>query len=260
MVKDSHCVEFANCIAIMSTLLLYFATLLLLAREATADCKKINSCSCKMDDGKVIDLSPLAGQGKPRFRDQPKDNYYYSYNPCTDFSDIAQDCINVAVCQKSLDGQFLFDLGKQASAAFSSSGGNVVIKYTGEGTEHTGTRISKVILKCTPPGSPDTLVVDGELVTQEYDFELSSPHCCPKAGGGSGGGGISVGTILCIVALVVVVVYVIGGVLFMKFVKHEEGTDVIPNKEFWTGVPALVKDGVLFVVSPLRKNKSYESV
>lgn len=46
--------------------------------------------------------------------------------------------------------------------------------------------------------------------------------------------------------LVIVVVYFVGGVLFMKFKREASGKDLIPNVEFWSSIPGLVKDGIKF--------------
>ena len=36
-------------------------------------------------------------------------------------------------------------------------------------------------------------------------------------------------------------VYAVAGVVLMKFYKKKEGSDVIPNKEFWVSFPGYVK-------------------
>ena len=41
--------------------------------------------------------------------------------------------------------------------------------------------------------------------------------------------------------LVLVVVYVVAGVAVNKYALHKEGSDVIPQKAFWSDVPSLVK-------------------
>ena len=41
--------------------------------------------------------------------------------------------------------------------------------------------------------------------------------------------------------IVFIVVYLIGGILFLKYYKKEEGSDVIPNREFWSDFPSKVK-------------------
>jgi len=38
-----------------------------------------------------------------------------------------------------------------------------------------------------------------------------------------------------------VVVYLIAGVLILKFVKKEEGINLIPNRTIWVKIPGLVK-------------------
>ncbi|XP_077979000.1 uncharacterized protein LOC144434423 [Glandiceps talaboti] len=250
----------------MSAILLC-SFLLLLARQTVGDCVKINSCSCKFDDGKVIDLTPLAGEGgKPKFYEQlgPGSEYFYSYNPCEDFSEDG-DCKDVAVCQLTVDKKNYYDLGDQKSASFSTAGEIVTITYVGQGQILPMVeRTSKVRLICGSPGSADSLTIYGESGpgTTLYNFDLSSPHCCPKdaPSGGDTSSGISIGTILLIVVIVLVTVYFVGGILFLKFVKNEEGSDVIPNKNFWVVLPGLIKDGILFAVKPCRKTSSYDTV
>ncbi|XP_077978999.1 uncharacterized protein LOC144434422 [Glandiceps talaboti] len=245
----------------MSAILLC-SFLLLLARQTVGDCVKINSCSCMFDDGRVIDLTPLAGSGSPTFFQLPgPEQFLYSYNPCNDFSDAAKDCINVAVCQISSDRSFYYDLGDQNSAIFSTVGDVVTITYSGTGELSPSTRTSEVKLICA--SGDDKLNVLGETSqsSRTYDFELSSLHCCPRApGGGGSSSSISIGTILCIIVIVLVTVYFVGGILFLKFVKKEEGSDVIPNKNFWFVLPGLIKEGILFAVRPCRKTSAYENV
>ena len=40
---------------------------------------------------------------------------------------------------------------------------------------------------------------------------------------------------------VLVIVYLVGGVLYMRFVRGATGIEMVPNLEFWKEVPALVK-------------------
>ena len=35
--------------------------------------------------------------------------------------------------------------------------------------------------------------------------------------------------------------YFVGGVIFMKFIRHETGAKAIPNVEFWTSIPGNAK-------------------
>lgn len=47
-------------------------------------------------------------------------------------------------------------------------------------------------------------------------------------------------------ALVLLVLYLVLGVVVMKFVKHQEGTELIPHKSFWSDLPFKVKVSFLF--------------
>lgn len=60
---------------------------------------------------------------------------------------------------------------------------------------------------------------------------------------------------------VLIVVYFVGGALFLKFARGAEGMDIIPNREFWSDLPTLCKDGIMFIVNKIRGGpSSYETV
>jgi len=59
---------------------------------------------------------------------------------------------------------------------------------------------------------------------------------------------MSPGTAICIVIVVLAVVYFVAGVAYNYFRLEKSGYDLIPNKSFWEGLPALTKDGVTFAV------------
>jgi hypothetical protein len=40
--------------------------------------------------------------------------------------------------------------------------------------------------------------------------------------------------------------YLAIGILWQKYKRDESGLDLIPNREFWRGLPELVKDGCRF--------------
>ena len=45
-------------------------------------------------------------------------------------------------------------------------------------------------------------------------------------------------------------VYLIAGVAFMKFVKKAEGKEVVPNVNFWTALPELIKVSLQSTINP----------
>ena len=48
---------------------------------------------------------------------------------------------------------------------------------------------------------------------------------------------------------VLIVVYIISGVVFMKYKKEATGSELIPNKQLWISLPALVKVNILVLYS-----------
>jgi len=51
---------------------------------------------------------------------------------------------------------------------------------------------------------------------------------------------------LCCSLLVVVILYFLIGIIFMKFAKKAQGPEIIPNIEFWKGLPSLVKVNISY--------------
>jgi len=58
------------------------------------------------------------------------------------------------------------------------------------------------------------------------------------------------------------VVYLVAGVLFNKFKRGLTGVELVPNVTFWSSIPGLVKDGVMFIVNKIRglRGGGYQSV
>ncbi|XP_035688273.1 cation-dependent mannose-6-phosphate receptor-like [Branchiostoma floridae] len=246
--------------------------LLLLAGQGFAQnqttCTKNTACSCTMSDGSGDVNLQFVESGKPTYKDQvatvQKDDYLYSWNPCTPFTEgpagDQDSCTNMAACQISSDQTNFFGLGTHDSAQFAldsdpTTGESVVsVVYQAASSG----RASEVLLKCTTGATVFTVL--GEIQQGQYIFQLESPCCCPGAKEGCMGVGISGGTIVLIIAVSVVVVYFVGGMIIMKFVKKAEGLAVIPNSGFWSSLPGYIKEGVLFIVSPCRRSGKYDSI
>jgi hypothetical protein len=89
-----------------------------------------------------------------------------------------------------------------------------------------------------------------------YQIFMSHKSACS-------GGGLSGGSILLITLTVLFVVYFLGGFIFLKFVRGNEGVkECIPNYEFWSDLPSLCKDGLMFIINKIRGGGSggYETV
>jgi len=114
-------------------------------------------------------------------------------------------------------------------------------------------------------GSP---AYESKPTGNSFLLKWKSKNACATNGkaiadsGSSSGGGLSGGSIMMIIILVVVVVYLTAGIAYQKLKNHAEGLDLIPNKDFWTSLPGLVKDGVMFIVNKIRgtSGNTYSSV
>ncbi|XP_072179554.1 cation-dependent mannose-6-phosphate receptor-like [Diadema setosum] len=239
--------------------------------EGQQECKALvggNKCSCSYSDtttgtSKVFDFTVLGKQsGGPAFpyqgAVQKPDDYVYAYNPCYPFTDGM--CTNVAACQKNKGGTIFYDIGDPNTPAFSVENGDIVITYT-----TSDARTSKVYFHCDASAKKKaTYIVQGELSTGTYTFTINTCLACVNdvAGCMTGSSGLTAGGVICIVFTVLVVVYFVGGILFMKYVRGAQGKEVIPNYDFWSDFPALVKDGVMHLVGLCRGDSTsgYESI
>ena len=122
-----------------------------------------------------------------------------------------------------------------------------------------------ITLKCggTPLESGGVVAVSEQL---QFTFQLASQYVCggpPPTGtnkptdptGGpttnpsnqpGSGGGLTWGGVMVIILSVVLVVYVGGMVAFAYFRQNKRGKELIPNPDFWSSIPGLVKDGCKF--------------
>ena len=78
---------------------------------------------------------------------------------------------------------------------------------------------------------------------------LAAPQSTTKnpSGGGGGGGRIGGGTVFIIILIVLAFVYLVGFALFYHFRHQRHGVELIPHREFWTGLPGYARDGATYV-------------
>ena len=107
----------------------------------------------------------------------------------------------------------------------------------------------EVLLVCQAgfkgPGKP---VYAGEDPPLNFKFTWVSENACP-IGSAGGGGDFSYGWIFVILLLVGLTTYFVVGIIIKRKKYEATGTDSIPNKEFWTSLPGLVKDGFIFMLN-----------
>lgn len=74
---------------------------------------------------------------------------------------------------------------------------------------------------------------------------------------------LSGGSVCLIILAVVIPLYILGGILYNKYMKGREGTAMLPNHTFWANLPGLCADGFRFMICrpPVGpKNDEYERV
>ncbi|XP_045168083.1 cation-dependent mannose-6-phosphate receptor-like isoform X2 [Mercenaria mercenaria] len=201
----------------------------------------------------MIDLSSVGNtDGNPLFYDLPStlDEFLYSYNPCGPFTELT--CVDVAACQYSPYYYTGYDIGVPDKVSFNYDGLNVIANYVSQ----DGTRQSFITLVCDPGAATPSLDVMGESTTTQYYMTLTSAAACPVPSPFGSSGGISGGSVLLIIFFVLLAVYLATGVAFNKFRRSASGKELIPNLNFWTELPALVRDGVKYSLSLVCKRKS----
>merc|ERR1719494_342868 len=218
-------------------------------------------CSCKFTNGSYVSLWTLNDKNSVKFpdlKDSGGDDFTYEYNPCTVFSlgtADNSDCDDVVVCQVAKDKSNYYSCGYPTAFETSlDSDGNVVFSYQGgrkDLEEWQKNRKTKITLKCDKTAkTPKISEVSQSFEDDSYSFTVTSKCACaggckvdPAYGGSKG---LSVGSTLLIVTFVLLIIYLVCGILFNKYKREKTGSEMIPNKEFWSKLPGLVKEGLVF--------------
>ncbi|XP_073235403.1 uncharacterized protein [Porites lutea] len=148
--------------------------------------EKIDNCSCRKSNGKVISLREIDGPSGPAFKGIPTKAPYHTtlvfdWNPCTKFSE-GSSCIDLLICQKfSLSPENTFPCGDTVGSFEVNSEGNTVMNYEPV-VDATGyKRTFKITLKCDPgkfPGYTDGVTEVYTPLTSEYSMTFSSKCAC----------------------------------------------------------------------------------
>ncbi|XP_065196060.1 cation-dependent mannose-6-phosphate receptor-like [Sycon ciliatum] len=230
------------------------------------------SCKCTIsggkDDQKVIDLSPLR---KAALKANDTNNQYqYEWKLCDalNLPPATGSCTTAeaaAVCQN--DRGIWRSTGRQTNSSFEFSSGYWHVRY-GEGekaTQPVGTRQTRAMLMCDPLVEGEFKIIAESDLT--YALALTSKYACPAKPSPpappphSSGHKLSVGSVLTIIFFVVLIAYIVGGAVYLRGARGAEGLEMIPNYTFWTALPGYIKDGVVFLFSMGRADKSgYETI
>ncbi|XP_067649906.1 cation-dependent mannose-6-phosphate receptor-like [Haliotis asinina] len=228
----------------------YFVLCIMSVLSAADECVKVDSCTCKTSKH-TINLHPLSADPGPRFTALGKSNDKYFYNPCKDFT---EGTVSGVVIQEQAGVYYIN--GDDNTATFSGDPELGTLLLTYQHTDGSLIRHSKIRLLCK--ANTDELVFNEENPKVNYHFTLYTQHLC--FGGQGQSGGLSTGSVLVIIFFVSLLVYLIAGIMFLKFVRKAEGTEMIPNYEFWTAMPSLIREGVYFTFRGFKTEATYEKI
>ena len=186
------------------------------------------------------------------------DNYgnQYFLNLCG-HSTAPCDETDTSVCQRASNFIFyscgLLNTQTMEANPDVGAGQGLIVKYSG-GTRCSGgpSRSTTVKLTCLSTEDPGYIYDQAEGDCSYTLYMYSAAACGKKVGGG--GGGIGAGSIILIILVCLVVLYFgLGAVYQWKFKEAKEPVEFIIHREFWFAIPALVKDGVLFIAHGFKK-------
>ncbi|XP_066029423.1 uncharacterized protein [Pocillopora verrucosa] len=215
----------------------------------TAACEKINDCSCRMSDDKVLNLEPLDKTSRPSFtgmKDTDDKPNVYSWNPCTKFKE-GNNCEDALLCQETPSRDY-YTVAKEVSSFDENSDGSINITYTPctVPSQKDFVREAIIVLMCdhSEDRGKFSQFHEHKIIPNQkslYTATFSTKYACFESGG------LSTGSILLIVFFPLVLIYFIAGLLYNKIHKGVSSfPEMIPNHSFWGDVPFLVKDGCVF--------------
>lgn len=179
-----------------------------------------------------------------------------AFTPCRN----AYKCPNetVMLCQylDAGDTVVLSSMSSVKASAWSNAGGGHGYEWiiqNGESCgEVYGDRLVDFNFTCGPTTDMTIQVSETSPCRYSVQATVECSAAAPVSGGGEGG------TIFVIVFFVSAILYCgIGAALNHR--KGLTGTEMIPQREFWMGLPGLVKDGIKFTMGGCKKGGTYES-
>lgn len=243
--------------AVVSVVSLQFICLTV---EAAEDCQIHNDDFCRCSAGSLtLDLREI-GLSFPVSANDAGNDYSYTYTPCT-----PQVCGNSGgaasvLCQLNLDNNASYAIGRYTPFNWTitmQSPLQFILMYGG-GDEANGKPRSGVVEFLSEGGTTKfTYANEGENL--DYYFNVVGSGVAPvKRKGKAQAEDISgpIGISIIVLALLGFVIYFILGGLFLYYKRGARGKEVIPNYAFWKDLPFLLKDGLLFTISPCYKRQS----
>eukprot|EP00039_Didymoeca_costata_P025887 m.14461 g.14461 ORF g.14461 m.14461 type:complete len:260 (+) comp5104_c0_seq1:61-840(+) len=212
-------------------------------------------------------------------------NYEFVFNVCAQTVWTDDACPSGSgVCERLIESQQGTDVyGLQSTATWGSdSSGSYIDMNTNDQYPcmFGNDMVSRIYFSCDSSATTPVVSIQEESYYEcTIYLKISTAIAC--GGGGGGGedpgkdpnkGKISaedekdVGMILCVLFFVFGIIYFAGGATYLYKQKGERGWEMVPNKDFWSSIPGLVKDGMAFSYAKVKEwtgkgdNEGYQNV
>ena len=242
--------KMASRIFIFFTLLHFLYTYCIPTYQEYLTCDKINSCACRLSNGEVIDLSPLAYTELVA----GGENSLYQMFLCKseDYGDDTSTCNkenDVVICQdlSAAEGiHIYYNWGRQYTAEFAVANPyplQIEILYR----HGDGDRNSTVNVRCDK-STTATLSLLG-VYNRHAEFALHTKYGCP--GYKAASAVVPALFIILLFALAAFGLYFIIGAIVNWKMKGAKGVEAVPNFLFWRETPLLFIDGFYLLGAPV---------
>lgn len=123
-----------------------------------------------------------------------------------------------------------------------------------------GRGITEIVVTCSKSNQVTYTTVGDSTNPGTYEIDATGPCTAGGGGGAAATHGesekIEVGWILTGILLVGGMVYFVAGTMYNQKYKGLTGKESLPNVDFWTSLPSLVKEGVGFTVAKVKEKTS----
>ncbi|KAB0793917.1 hypothetical protein PPYR_13537 [Photinus pyralis] len=205
-------------------------------------CVESSPCQCELNDNKHIDLTKLNKNNT--FFSTSSLNLTYFFFPCRDVQFIPETylpkapiannhCLTGAsLCLYNASNSNLTNLGLATEGKFLNDFPKT-LHFSHENVE------TSILLQCTPDYPSAYLIF-----SSKNNLLLFSSSACIQMGHP----GLSIGSTILILFCTIFGVYLLGGAFILHCLRGARGTEMIPNLDFWSSIPGLVKDGTIFLL------------
>jgi hypothetical protein len=196
--------------------------------------------------------------------------------PLQDGSGFPSACPNgnqAGVCQEWAGGSGTACCGQATTLVVGAIANGLSLTYSGgdncNGCTSARNTVIHIVCDATKTAVPQSSDITVTLpdstqinIVPTYIIAFSHSSACvggsapggPYAPGTTPPGGISAGSVMLIIIFVGFFVYMVAGILIQKFKFEQEGARIIPNYDFWSDLPFLIKDGFRFLINKCTGN------